>query len=92
MRLCEKCGRNVGDSIDKCSCGGDTHEIDRDVYNALVYRIALKARNLADLKMPNLRDIESCADTAHARRMDTLGQSRGELIEAILCEEFLEEL
>lgn len=61
-------------------------------YNDLVYAVAKRARELGDLKMPELRESAgyNCEDGAEARRVHA-HTGRGELIEYILTEEFCEE-
>jgi len=61
-------------------------------YNDLVYAIAKRARELGELKMPDLRESAGydCEMPAEARRVHA-HTGRGELIEYILTEEFVEE-
>lgn len=93
MRLCEKCGATHGDSIDKCNCGGNTHEVERDAYNAVVYRIAAKVAEIADDRIDDLRREAACnAENDHQAKEETIGMNRGKLIEKIICDDFLEEL
>lgn len=58
--------------------------------NDVIYMIALRARELANEKMPQLRLINAygCDNDNQAREKDQ-GKSRGEIIEEILLEEFL---
>lgn len=62
-------------------------------YNDLVYAVAKRARELGDLKMPELRSTAGygCDTDAEARRIHA-NTGRGELIEYILTEEFCEEI
>ena len=61
-------------------------------YNDLVYAVAKRARELGDLKLPELREEAGydCDTAAEARRIHQF-TGRGELIELILTEEFVEE-
>lgn len=60
--------------------------------NDVVYAVAKRARELADKKMPELRECNGygCYTPGEARRKDA-HKSRGEIIEEILTEEFTEE-
>jgi hypothetical protein len=59
--------------------------------NDLVYKIAARAKDLANQKMPELRYANGTTDTFSGAQRECAHQSRGELIEEILLEEFLEE-
>ena len=61
-------------------------------YNDLVYAVAKRARELGDLKMPELRSEAgyNCDTFAEAQRVNA-HMGRGELIELVLTEEFVEE-
>lgn len=61
-------------------------------YNDLVYAVAKRARELGDLKMPELRSAAgyNCDTFGEAQRANA-HLSRGGLIELILTEEFIEE-
>jgi hypothetical protein len=61
-------------------------------YNDLVYAVAKRARELGDLKLPELRSEAgyNCDTEAEALRVNA-HMKRGELIEYILTEEFCEE-
>lgn len=55
----------------------------------LMYAIAKKARELANLKMPELREAAGYnCDTPHEAREMNKHYTRGELIEIIITEEF----
>ena len=61
-------------------------------YNDLVFAIAQRAKDLADMKMPHLREANGFnCDTAHEAREKDKYKSRGDIIEEILTEEFLED-
>lgn len=61
-------------------------------YNDLVYAVAKRARELGELKLPDLRVAAGygCDTFAEAERMNRY-RTRGDLIEEILTEEFVEE-
>lgn len=61
-------------------------------YNDLVYAIAKRARELGDQKMDELRisGAYNCDTDNQAKEMHR-GAKRGEIMEFILCEEFVEE-
>lgn len=61
-------------------------------YNDLVYAVAKRARELGNEKMDELRisGAYNCDNDHQAKEMYR-GAKRGEIIEAILCEEFVEE-
>ena len=61
-------------------------------YNNLVYALAKKAKELANLKMNELRERAGYnCDTPSEARREHAHESRGEIIEIILTEEFVEE-
>lgn len=64
-----------------------------NTYNDLVYAVSKRARELGNLKMPELRDAAAynCETHAEARRIHA-HTGRGELIDIILTEEFIEEV
>jgi len=59
--------------------------------NDLVYKMAARARILADQKMVELKLTVGTADGVRAAIAESIGRSRGDLIEEILLEEFVEE-
>ena len=59
--------------------------------NDLVYKVAARAKDLANQKMPELRYANGTADTWSGAQREGAHKSRGELVEEILLEEFLEE-
>lgn len=61
--------------------------------NDLAYAIAKRAKELANETMDELRLMltTSAEGSIHAARQELAGHTRGELIEAILCDEFVEE-
>jgi hypothetical protein len=61
-------------------------------YNDLVYAVAKRAKELANLKMPDLRSAAGygCDTPAEAKRTHA-HEDRGSLIDLILTEEFVEE-
>jgi hypothetical protein len=59
--------------------------------NDIVYKVAAEARKLGDESIDMLRRHYSGALTKSGSRRETLGMTRGELIEAILVEELVEE-
>ena len=59
--------------------------------NDLVYKIAKRARELADQSLPELRYAVGTTDTWAGAQRDSSHLKRGELIEDILTEEFIEE-
>jgi hypothetical protein len=60
--------------------------------NDIVYAVAKRARELANKPVLELRiAVAEAATSASGAVKETRGQSRGELIEAILCEEFIKE-
>jgi len=58
--------------------------------NDLVYKIAARCKELADQKMPVLRVWADVVGKDAQAEMATIHSSRGELIEEIICHEFLE--
>lgn len=62
-------------------------------YNGLVYKVAARARALANESMDYLRRSVASekATTDHAVWMETKGKTRGEMIEEIITEELIEE-
>lgn len=60
--------------------------------NDLVYTIAKRVRELADKKMTELRSINGygCSTEQEAQQKDR-GMTRGEVIEAIIIDEFCQE-
>jgi hypothetical protein len=73
-------------------CPECDEQIDREQYNDLIYKIAAMAKELADEKMEDLRFRCGTDDTRAARRQECLGMTKGDLIEAIIVERFVEEL
>lgn len=63
-----------------------------NTYNDLVFAVAKRARELGDMKLPELREVAGygCDTPAEARRVHAY-TGRGELIELILVEEYIEE-
>lgn len=62
---------------------------DRDVKNEFMFKIALRARELGNMKMDALRLTAGYdCSTEHEARQANKYMSRGELIEKILVEEF----
>lgn len=63
-----------------------------NTYNELVYALSLRARELADLPLPQLRrlhpDVVGTGSNYEAEQA-TLGCTRGNIIEVILTEEFV---
>lgn len=61
-------------------------------WNDLVYAVAKRAKELGDMKLPELREASGygCDTPAEARRVHA-HESRGELIELNLVEEFIRE-
>lgn len=61
--------------------------------NDVVYKIAARAKELSGMTIDYLRRSVASenAHTEHAMWAEARGKSRGEMIEEILCEEFLEE-
>lgn len=59
--------------------------------NALIAAVALRAKELTDKKMDELRDIFGEDESRSARRDQCLGMTKGDLVEAILLDEFCEE-
>lgn len=60
--------------------------------NDLVYAVAARAKALADMPIPALR--MACAEnsnTMHEAKGETLGMSRGDMIEKVLLDEFIAE-
>lgn len=56
--------------------------------NNLIGRLATRAKQLADMSLPNLRYNYPDVEEASQVRSATRGLSRGQLVEAILVEEF----
>jgi hypothetical protein len=64
-----------------------------ETYNDLVYAIAKRAAQLADLKMPELRGVNGYGcETFYESQQKDKYKNRGQITEEILIEEFLEEL
>lgn len=59
--------------------------------NDVAYAIAKRAAELADDSMVGLRMTWAGHLSLHANKRATRGMTRGQLIEAVLCEEFVEE-
>ena len=59
--------------------------------NDLVYKMAQRARALADSSILQLRMDYTGESTPSACRSNSLGMTRGQMVEAVLCEEFCEE-
>jgi hypothetical protein len=59
--------------------------------NDLVYKIAERAKVLSSISIDALRRVFGTADSLHAVRKETIGMSRGDLIEEVLLDEFIEE-
>ena len=61
------------------------------VASDLFGKVLARVRELADMKMDELRDLLGSDDSRYARRQECLGMSRGRLVEAVLLEEFGED-
>lgn len=64
----------------------------KEFANNVIYAVSYRARLLVDMKMEDLRDILGTDDTPHGRRQELIGMTKGQMIEAILTQEFADEL